>query len=83
MPEPIQQPEEEKGVPEPQPPTEEEKIEALYVQEMGFASIVELLIKYQKPLIGHNLMFDMVFLFRQCIGDLPEKFSGFVRELGS
>ena len=38
--------EEEKGVSEPQPPSEEEEIQALYMHEMGFATIVEMLIKH-------------------------------------
>jgi poly(A)-specific ribonuclease len=38
---------------------------------MGFALVVEELIKAKKPLIGHNLMYDIIYLYRQFIADLP------------
>ena len=32
--------------------------------ELGFALVVEELIKAKKPLIGHNMFLDMLFLYQ-------------------
>ena len=39
----------------------------LYVRELGFSLIVGYLKENRKPLIGHNMIFDLGFLFHQFI----------------
>lgn len=41
---------------------------------MGFSLIVQEMIKAQKPLIGHNLIYDMGFFYDQFVAPLPETF---------
>jgi poly(A)-specific ribonuclease len=47
---------------------------------MGFSLIVEMLIRAKKPLIGHNMMYDVIYLYNQFIGDLPETYLEFAKE---
>ena len=49
----------------------------LFDQEFGFSRIVEMLIESKLPLIGHNCMYDICFLFRQFIAPLPETWGEF------
>ena len=35
----------------------------LFMQELGFSLIVSYLIESKKPLIGHNMIYDLGFLF--------------------
>lgn len=44
---------------------------------MGFSRIIELLIQSQKPIVGHNMIYDVAFLFNQFIQDMPKKFEEF------
>ena len=44
---------------------------------MGFSLIVEELIEAQKPLVGHNLIYDMGFFYDQFIAPLPDTFLDF------
>lgn len=46
-------------------------------EELGFAKIIEILIKQKKKLIGHNIYFDILFLYDKLIDDLPETFYEF------
>ena len=47
---------------------------------MGFSNVVQALIDAKKPLIGHNCMYDWIYLFNQFIGKLPESFLEFATE---
>jgi poly(A)-specific ribonuclease len=47
---------------------------------MGFSFVVEALIKAQKPLIGHNMIYDIIYLYNQCIGPLPPTYNDFIKE---
>ena len=51
---------------------------------MGFALVVEMLIKRMKqvqvPIVGHNMIYDIIFLYNQFIAPLPETYDEFVRE---
>lgn len=49
----------------------------LFRHEMGFSLIVEEMIKAKKPLIGHNCMYDWVYVYNQFIDELPETFLDF------
>jgi hypothetical protein len=43
--------------------TPEEKAEKLFVKEMGFSLVVEELIKARKSFIGHNMIYDIIYLY--------------------
>lgn len=56
-----------------------------YLQEMGFTIIVEALIESFKHsstrcLLGHNMMYDILFIYRQFIGKLPDTYAQFVEQ---
>jgi len=44
---------------------------------MGFSLLVSELIRYKKPLIGHNFFYDIGFLYYQFIDDFPQSYSTF------
>ena len=52
--------------------------EALYEREMGFSLIVEELISAKKPIIGHNMIYDIIYLYNQFIAELPETYNEFI-----
>jgi len=52
--------------------------ESLFEYELGFSRIVELIIKAKKPLVGHNMFLDIMFLYQQFIADLPETLEEFI-----
>ena len=56
----------------------EQEVEELYQSELGFTRIVELLINAKKPLIGHNMIYDVAFMFKQFLQELPINFVDFV-----
>lgn len=45
------------------------------MSELGFSLIVRYLINSKKPLIGHNMIYDLGFVFNQFIGPLPSTFN--------
>jgi poly(A)-specific ribonuclease len=47
---------------------------------MGFSLVVEALIKAQKPIIGHNMIYDIIYLYNQFIGPLPANYADFTNE---
>ncbi len=53
-------------------------INNLFTQEMGFSLVVDMLIKAAKPIIGHNMIYDIIYLYNQFIGVLPEEYSDFI-----
>ena len=59
----------------------EENTENLIKDELGFSNLFEYLINKKIPLIGHNIYFDMMFLYDKLIDDLPEKFYDFKKEI--
>lgn len=65
---------------EEQQKEEVDPIEDLYLNEMGFSLIVEELINAKKPIIGHNMIYDIIYLYNQFIGNLPETYSEFIEE---
>ena len=50
----------------------------LFIKEMGFALVVEELIAAKKPVIGHNMIYDVIYLYNQFIDDLPETYPEFI-----
>jgi len=53
------------------------QVEEIYKRELGFTRIIQLLQSSKKPLVGHNLFFDVAFLYEQFIGRLPKTFAEF------
>lgn len=59
-------------------PTRDEKVEKLFIQEMGFTMIVKSMIQRQIPLIGHNPMYDILYFYNQFLGPLPSTYLEFI-----
>lgn len=57
----------------------QEEFERLFNYEMGFSLVVEELIKAKKPIIGHNMIYDIVYLYNQFIDKLPEEYADFIK----
>ena len=53
------------------------EIDDLFIKEMGFALVVEELIAAKKPVIGHNMIYDVIYLYNQFVDDLPETYPEF------
>ncbi len=45
--------------------------------EMGFSSIIEYIIESKKPIVGHYLILDILFVYQSFIDDLPEDYIKF------
>lgn len=55
-----------------------------YLSELGFSYVVEqLILKYKENsnfcLIGHNLMYDIIYFYNQFVGPLPETYEEFIK----
>lgn len=50
---------------------------------MGFSLIIQAMIEAKKPVIGHNCMYDWLYLYNQFIGPLPETYLQFAQEWSS
>jgi poly(A)-specific ribonuclease len=48
--------------------------------EMGFTKVVEMLMEAKKPIIGHNMIYDVIYLYNQFIDDLPETYLEFIQK---
>ena len=46
--------------------------------ELGFSRVIELIIKAKKPMVGHNMFLDVMFLYQHFIADLPETLDEFI-----
>ena len=54
------------------------EIEGLANYEIGFSKVIEEIIRSKKPLIGHNMFLDMLFIYQQFIDDLPNSLGEFI-----
>jgi len=59
----------------------EEIIEELTEEELGFSKFIEYLCNKKIPIIGHNIYYDMMFLYDKLIGDLPDNFYAFKQKI--
>lgn len=48
---------------------------------MGFSLVVEELIKAKKPIIGHNMIYDIAYLYNQFIDNLPKEYCDFIKRV--
>jgi poly(A)-specific ribonuclease len=51
----------------------------MYTKEMGFTMIAEVMINSKKPIVGHNLMYDILFFYNQFIDSLPPTYLDFAK----
>lgn len=49
----------------------------MYNEELGFTRVIQLIINHKIPIIGHNMIYDVAFVFNQFIGELPLTFEEF------
>jgi hypothetical protein len=59
--------------------------EELFNKEVGFSLIVEMMqAKFKKDpsccLIGHNMMYDVLYVYNQFVGPLPDTYQQFVSQ---
>lgn len=50
----------------------------MFTDEMGFSLVVEELANAKKPIIGHNMSYDIIYLYNQFIDTLPDSYSEFI-----
>ena len=62
---------------------DENIISQLTQEELGFSLFIEYLCQKKIPIIGHNIYFDMMFLYDKLIGDLPPDFYTFKKQVHS
>jgi hypothetical protein len=48
------------------------------MKEMGFSLVVEELMQAKKPIVGHNMIYDIAYLYNQFINKLPLEYSDFI-----
>ena len=56
------------------------KINRHYEEMQGFTKVILELKKAKKPIIGHNMMFDVLFTYEKFIAPLPRTFKEFAKE---
>ena len=59
----------------------DEKIQELVEDELGFSLFIDYLCKKKIPIIGHNIYYDMMFVYDKLIGDLPDDFYTFKKKV--
>ena len=59
----------------------EEIVDQLTDEELGFSKFIEYLCSKKIPIIGHNIYYDMMFVFDKLIGDLPPDFYSFKEQI--
>ena len=59
----------------------EKKIDELVEDELGFSLYIDYLCQKKIPIIGHNIYYDMMFLYDKLIGDLPDDFYSFKQKI--
>lgn len=72
-------------VEKPPPLTHEERVEQMYIEEMGFTALVEDILKVTNgekvvPFVAHNCGYDLCFFYHQFIADLPPTLKEFQQE---
>lgn len=52
-------------------------IEEFVNEELGFSLLISEVINSKKPIIGHNMLYDLMFLYDKFIDDLPSDITSF------
>ncbi|XP_015111396.1 pre-piRNA 3'-exonuclease trimmer [Diachasma alloeum] len=55
--------------------------EQLLEYTLGFTRVFQLLCDLKKPIVGHNLLLDLMFMYKQFHKDLPKSYERFKREI--
>lgn len=61
-------------------PTEEDievKIDSMLCYEVGFSKVIQKMAEEGKPVVGHNMMMDLCFLYKQFYKQMPQKYEEF------
>ena len=45
---------------------------------MGWSLVIQEIINAKKPLVGHNCMYDWMYVYNQFIAQLPETYKEFI-----
>ena len=56
------------------------QIEKMVSEELGFSQVIEALIKARKPIIGHNAIYDLAFIYHQFYNELPDTYAEFAHK---
>jgi hypothetical protein len=56
---------------------EDEDIEVIIERLFGFTKVIEALEKTKKPIVGHNMLMDLILLVKQFYVDLPPAYDDF------
>jgi len=43
---------------------DQKAIEKMCNDELGFSRVIELLMQSKKPIVGHNMIYDIAFIYR-------------------
>jgi poly(A)-specific ribonuclease len=46
----------------------------MFLEELGFSRVIDLIVKSKTPIVGHNMIYDLAFMYHQFIADLPPTF---------
>jgi hypothetical protein len=49
--------------------------------EIGFAKVIKKISDSKKPIIGHNMKFDLAFIYHQFYKELPERYEEFAESV--
>lgn len=50
---------------------------------MGFSLVIKAMIEAKKPLVGHNCMYDWLYVYNQFIDKLPDTYEEFITQWSS
>ena len=57
------------------------QINNLFRYELGFSRVMEQISKSKKPIIGHNMIYDVAFMYHQFFKPLPETYAQFAESV--
>ncbi|CAB3994065.1 pre-piRNA 3 -exonuclease trimmer-like, partial [Paramuricea clavata] len=66
---------------EKQLPDYEQQILKIVCQSCGFSRVFDMLVKLKKPLVGHNLLTDILFMYEKFNSSLPDDYDNFKRDI--
>jgi poly(A)-specific ribonuclease len=61
----------------------ERKQSEMLTEAIGFSKVVQLIIKYGKPVVGHNVLLDIMHTFNQFIEPLPDHYFEFKQSINA
>jgi len=61
----------------------EYQIEQLLKFELGFSRVMERIASSKKPVIGHNMIYDLMFMYHQFFREMPDTYEEFIQSNNS